>query len=412
VSAAVALLGNMNNGHFALARYLRDRHVDAHVLLFDNEQPQFHPSNDTYDDGYLKFVHQLHWGSSWGLPFTPSKRVKQDLGRYDVLIGCGTAPAYCDKAGRRLDVFVPFGGDIWAMLGKSEGNPLRLAKYAPLIRAQGRGIGNSAVFHMAPTNAAYEGQWTKYRGASVRWYEGVPGVYDVDYRPQKVSAITRNSAWAEEFRTARDAADLMLFSSARHFWKCSPNHPAAKGTDRLLRGIALFRDRHPECRLILATLEYGLHVAESKALVRELRIEENVKWYPMMPRKDLMAGLAMADIACAEFENSWIASGVLYEAMALGKPILAHRVDSLYQASQPDLYEIMNAKEPVAIADRLEAYWRDPNAFKAMGERGRDWYRTWVVAKPLDKYVALIRARDGDRSRTIGRELAERDPVP
>ena len=33
----VALLGNMNNNHFSLARYLRDRGAEADLLLFDSE---------------------------------------------------------------------------------------------------------------------------------------------------------------------------------------------------------------------------------------------------------------------------------------------------------------------------------------------------------------------------------------
>ena len=40
----------MNNGNFALTRYLRDEGVDAHLLLFDKKLEHFHPSRDTYDD--------------------------------------------------------------------------------------------------------------------------------------------------------------------------------------------------------------------------------------------------------------------------------------------------------------------------------------------------------------------------
>ena len=59
----IALLGNMNNNHFAIARYLRDQGFDAHVLLFDDEYNHFLPSCDTYSLDYMSFCHQLSWGS-------------------------------------------------------------------------------------------------------------------------------------------------------------------------------------------------------------------------------------------------------------------------------------------------------------------------------------------------------------
>jgi hypothetical protein len=393
MTAKVGLLGNMNNNHFSIARYLRDRGIDAEVLLFDNELPHFHPSNDTYDAEYFEYVRQLQWGSPLRFALTSARRVQSDLADYQILLGAGSAPAYCDKAGLRLDAFIPFGGDIWTMLGRAEGNPLRFAKYALMMGAQGHGIRNSRIFHMAPTNALYEGQWRRYRGTSERWFDGVPGVYDGIYGPQEMTRMLSMSAWSSQFQQVRDAADLLLFSSARHFWKADANHPAAKGTHRLLRGIAKFRRLNPQCRIVLATLEYGQQVGETKSLIRELEIEDCVRWFPPLPRKDLMVGLGLADIACAEFENSWIASGVLYEAMVMAKPILAYRDDALYTQTEPDLYDIMNAKEPDQVASLLGDYWRDSGSFQAMGGRGREWYREHIVTRPLEKYLSLVKAQ-------------------
>lgn len=386
----VALLGNMNNNHFATARYLRDRGVDAHVLLFDHEMPHFLPASDTYIEADLDFVRTLTWGSVPRYISTPARKMREDIAPYDVLIGHGLAPAYCHKAGRRLDIFAPFGGDIWAMLGRAEGNPLRFVKYLPTMSAQAKGIRASRVFHMAPTNELYEAQWERFRGGPQRWYEGLPVVYDGAYRPDRMALMMERSPAAPGFQRVRESADIMLFLAARHFWKCDPRHPAAKGTHRLIHGIAIFRRRHPDVKIALATLEYGQQVAESKALVRELGLEENVVWFPPMARKDLMVGLGLADIACAEFENSWTTSGVIYEALAMSKPILAYRDDSLY-SGQRELYGILNAKEPEDIADRIEAYWRAPEKYRVLGSAGREWYLTNVVNAPLDKYCALIR---------------------
>lgn len=390
MSSRVAVIGNMNNGNFALTRYLRDDGIDAHLFLFENELQHFHPSYDTYDDGFQSFVHQLSWGGPWKFPFTRPRAIREAFNEFGFLIGCGTAPAYLDRGGLSLDVFVPFGGDIWTILGRADGNPLRYVKYLPVMRAQARGIGRARVFHMAPTNPLYESQWRRFRGGSQRWYEGVPVVYDLDYLPERRLLLGQRSPWFDAFRRVRDVADLVLFSSVRHFWKCAPSHPAAKGTDRLLRGLALARDRMPNRRVVLVTFEYGRQVAESRSLVAKLGLQDRVSWFPMMPRRDLMAGLAMADIACAEFENSWIASGVLYEALAMGKPILAYRDDALYRTEDATLYPILNAREPEEIADAIASTTANPGRLETIGRAGGEWYRAELVARAMLKYRERI----------------------
>ena len=112
-----------------------------------------------------------------------------------------------------------------------------------------------------------------------------------------------------------------------------------------------------------------------------------------MSRKHLMVGLGLSDIACGEFENSWVASGVLYEALVMGKPILAYRDDQLYREGAPDLYEIMNARGPDEIADRLEEFLDDPTACRRMGLRGRAWYDRRAATECVAKYMELIAAK-------------------
>ena len=108
----VAFLGNMNNNHFAMARFMRDRGVDAEVLLFDNDPDHFHPSADSYDEDFATYCRTLTWGTPAHWLRTPTATIVRDVEPYDVLIGCGLAPAFLGRANRRLDVFVPHGADL------------------------------------------------------------------------------------------------------------------------------------------------------------------------------------------------------------------------------------------------------------------------------------------------------------
>ena len=58
----VALVGNMNNNFFSIARHLRDHGFDAH--LFYNAQilgQHFHPHADTLKPKDLQYVHTVNW---------------------------------------------------------------------------------------------------------------------------------------------------------------------------------------------------------------------------------------------------------------------------------------------------------------------------------------------------------------
>lgn len=397
--ARVAFLGNMNNNHFAMARFLRNRGIDAELLLFENELAHFHPAADTYDLSYRSFTRQLSWGSFTGFLRASPAQIRNDLASYDVLIGCGFAPAYCEKAGRNLDIFVPYGGDIWVDTFYRLVAPHRLPSYWSAVFYQRRGIRHSKVVHMTLTNGIYETQYEKHRGASERWIEGFPMVHSPTYAPEQLNGKADRTHWAWEFRRLREEHDLVVVYHARHYWKCSPDDANAKGTDRLLRGWALFRRKNPAVRAALVTLEYGRDVAHSKALIEDLGISDSVVWFPKMFRKDLMVGLNMADIVCGEFESSWMASGVLYEALVLGKPILAWRDDAYYRDQYPNLYPILNAKGADSIAARLAEYSADPERARRIGEQGRRWYEEEIVKRALDKYLHYI----GGRAAEIGK---------
>ncbi|OPY15546.1 MAG: Glycosyl transferases group 1 [Syntrophus sp. PtaB.Bin001] len=390
----VAFLGNMNNNHFAMARFLRDRGVDAEVLLFDNEIAHFHPLSDTYDLSYMDFCRQLVWGSLGSVLNTPCAQIKEDLASYDILIGCGLAPAWCNRIGFHLDIFVPYGDDLWKETFYRLVNPVRIAQSWMMVHYQRRGIPQSRVFHMDYTNDLYESQHRKYKGNSERWFMGLPMVYTGIYNPISVRQLSDRSHWWYEFKRFREQYELMVFLHVRHVWGGSPHDPNQKGIDKLLHGWALFKKKHPAIKAVLVTLEYGKDVHKSKKLIQELGIADSVAWMPMMYRKDLMVGLAMADIACSEFANSWICSGVLYESLAMGKPILAYRNDDLYKDYYPEFYPIMNANDPEGIAERLNEYLESPAAFKAMGEQGRQWYEKYIVEAVIGKYMRYIETRE------------------
>ena len=113
----VGCIGNTNNMLFAVTRCLRDAGVDVTLLLQNNELWQFHPSLDTFDFSYRSYTSTLPWGDTESFHHADGQHLRRDLERFDFLIGINTAPAFCYKAGRRLDLFIPHGNDLYKLPG-------------------------------------------------------------------------------------------------------------------------------------------------------------------------------------------------------------------------------------------------------------------------------------------------------
>jgi glycosyltransferase involved in cell wall biosynthesis len=125
--------------------------------------------------------------------------------------------------------------------------------------------------------------------------------------------------------------------------------------------------------------EYGPDVGRTKALVADLGIGANVVWLRKLRRKDILACLSLTDVAACEFAHSWLGGGVVFEAMALGKPAMQFRDDTLYQDAYPELPPIINARAPDEISNALNDIVDDRDRYRALGLQGRDWYQKFVV---------------------------------
>jgi len=385
VNVKIGLLGNMNNGFFPLTRFIREKGFDAELLMFDDEFNHFHPSADSYDLDFMNYCRQLSWGSSRNFNSVSKEQIRQDIQEYAILIGCGLAPAYCEKINRRLDIFIPYGDDIWAETFYRVVNPYYLFSVNNAVCHQRRGIKNCRIVNS--NIAFYETQLKKYQGRAERWTTGYPFLFTSIYDSNFVKNYSDKTHWGFLFRKIREENEFLIFYHSRHVWACSEKDWNHKGTDSLLKGFALFLKKSQKVKAKILTLEYGSHVKQSKELIRELGIESSVIWMPKMYRKDLMIGLALSDIVCGQFTHSTLSFGSVCEGLALAKPILGHRRDEEYKSIYMELYPMMNAKSPEEIAKQLELYIENPDKFKLMGMTGRAWLDKYFEEQPMEKFV-------------------------
>jgi hypothetical protein len=398
----IAAIGNQNNNHYSLVRYLRDEGYDADLLLTNAEQDHFHPSCDAYDLSYSSFTKQLCWGSVRSFLKTPKKQVVDDLKSYDILIGTGLVPAYASRSGIRLDVFDPYGNDIERLLAYKIVPPHYIHHDFFSVYHQRRGISQSRVIHAGKMNSVYESNLRKYANTSDRWYEFMPMVYTPQYEILKNEDNLPNTHWRNEFISIRKRFSLMIFFGARNNFFSNVDDGNTKGVDIFINGYSTFLRNNPSCNAVAVFTDYGTDVERAKKLACNLGIKDRCIWLPKMYRKDLMVGLSFVDVCCGQFGISWISNGTIFEALASAKPLLTWRDPEQY-GDQEGLYPIYNANTPEEIASSIEKYLANRTQGTEIGLEGQLWYQERNVKKTLERYCNFFDKRALELGKSSGK---------
>ncbi|MEO5942087.1 MAG: hypothetical protein ABIP30_05880 [Ferruginibacter sp.] len=125
---------------------------------------------------------------------------------------------------------------------------------------------------------------------------------------------------------------LKILNVARFVWKqpLPPgyNQAEAKGNDIMIHGLALFLKEY-KIKLDIHFIEKGIHVDETKMLIKEYGFEDMVTWHKEISFSNFMDFLCSGDIIFEQLGNH-IFSGGLYP-MLIGRPVIAN--------GRPEIFE-------------------------------------------------------------------------
>ncbi len=167
-----------------------------------------------------------------------------------------------------------------------------------------------------------------------------------------------------------------------------------KGLAYLLKAYRLAKAAHPNIRLII--VGPGTWFRHKYKLQAKLSRLKDVVFVGPVSFNDLARYYATADIFCAPATGRESFGMVLLEAMALGKPIVASRIDgyaSVVTHNQEGL--LVPPKDANSLARALEKCIQGKELRKAMGERGLatvqryDWQI--IARRVLEHYQHVIK---------------------
>lgn len=400
----VALIGNMNNNANNLAHYLLDAGVDCDVLFFANEASHFRPEADNVMP--VRYgAKQLTWGGYAAYFTTPAATIRADLAEYDFLIGSRLAPAYVAKAGRVLDIFMPTGGDLHTVPVWNGWALKDVVKYLLFARIQCQAIGKVGALYWDVTNDEIEETIAPFTSHLPRMSHAIPMIYHPEYQDDALAERRAASEWLSRFQEARQGADIFLFSHVKHVW--TPRGIAhygrfhEKGNDQIIRALAGYYQSNPSKSLRLALFEYGDDHPSTRALARELNVDEHITWFPQMPRREIMMGIGVSDGVIGEIARSWFSYGTILEAMVMRKPVLHHRNDALYPGQ--DFYPMIHVHDAQSLCSAFRDIADGQVDLRYTGDRAHDWLVKASVTPAIQDIVNRIdakRTRLRDQSET------------
>lgn len=366
----IGILGNMNNNHFVLLRFLLDEGLDVDLLLYENELSHFMPIDDTFNiDEYSNRIKYLTWGSYRSFFFTSKKRIKTDLEKYDIIIGSRLAPAYLKKAGIKLNIFIPAGGEIHSLPFYNGMHPKPLLKWLLFSKFQRNGIEKNTKFIFWPKSAEdVDKRISDFKLDTETLIDlSIPLVYNKEY---KLNENTTCFSYQKEIDEIKLKHNYIIGYHSRQSWKNNMiGNLDGKDTDKLFRAFSIFIKETNYKPCILA-LEYGIDVDETKILCKELGIEKYVYWFPKMQRKELMLLLNNCDLIAGEFKRSNYSYGAVFESLALGKALIHKRDPNLY--NNKSLYPMIFGDSVVNITSALLE--NNIKTLKNLGGESKMWY--------------------------------------
>lgn len=393
----VGIIGNMNNNHFSLMRYLRELGIDAYLLLYANDgvgsRSHFVPENDTWElekwapyiiptdlvNGHDKFfTHVLFPGY-----------IKKLLQSFDLIIGNGLAPAYSFIAKKELFFFIPysFGGEF--LTDNIHLNFKQRIKYALFTFFQVKGLKNYVKYVVTMDSTESNCANFSRLGSSIMPL-GIPMVYNRE--PIRIDKSMLRTE-IRDIITIMKQSDYVVFSHVSHnYMNLENEYFDIKKNKVLIEGFARFL-KHSHCKCArLFLLNYGKDVEESKKFIQTLGITDSVVWLPTMARKEIMLLLDHVNVGGGEF-GGVVWGGTGYEFMAKGVPFLQYvdiAPDIFQQTTGCPLPPIFNVSTPEQIKEVLLQYERNPELLKVKGNEMSDWFDRYNGIGLAQQYVDLF----------------------
>lgn len=351
----VIVAGNLANTGYQIARLLRDKGIDAELLIKKNDLLIHDPKSF---DNIIKYP---DWIKFWdGMRKNWKFKIISIMKKYDIVHASTELPIFAMFSGRPY-IAMATGDDIIELAQKKSIKGLLL-------------------------------KWA-YKKAKVVVYTGTymyPSVIKLKLR----NALFIPLLWDyEKFNLVQDSRNnekFTIFHPTNHYWK-------DKGNDIFLRAFVRLAKEKDNVHLI--TINRGQDFQQSLKILSIPELKGKFTILPeTLPQNQLPQIYASVDAVADQFIAGSL--GLIgQEAMAAEKPLISYLNEELYKKIYGDIPPILNARTESDIYDSLVQLMSDDKMHIRIGKESRNWLLKYhnpdtVINKYINLYKSILDKKD------------------
>jgi glycosyltransferase involved in cell wall biosynthesis len=372
----IAILGNLANVGYLLARYLRRKGVEADLYLNPYDADPSWEEDADIDGTWIKtygYTYLAH--SSWPVRATAyvidQLNLLRKLSHYDIVqrVCGGLSPLEFTyfRLSKRPYTTLATGSDLRELARQDSTAGRRTL--SSFRKARALFIANPDLMEIASE-----------LGLSNRVY--FPLIVDTEkYHPF-------------QYKLEKPEFDTVFFHPSALDWSYRGRGRALSGlkyNDRFIRAFARYvQEGHNSLAIIV---DWGVDKEKTRDLVRELGIDSNVQFISPMPKRNLINYYNGADVVIDQFGVGWFAL-VALEAMSCAKPVMVYannRYSQLFYSEEPP---VLNCQTEDEIYQQLLKA-SDKEYREHLGRQAREWvlkYHHWekVIDKLIIHYETIL----------------------
>jgi len=391
----IACVGNMNNIFYSLVRHLRSRGYDAD-LICSNEVDHFLPQADTFEDTYLNNIKEFDFTKT-DILHANKLSINRFFSNYNFIIACGPSISYLTYSEVKIDIVIPYGSDLYNVPFYEPGSShdTILDKWRiTFAKNQKKGIENASAILCDYTSDDFEKVFNKFKLRGTRYKYPCPFIFTQEFNWKNSSHLQSLSSFSAKMQAIRQKYEFVLFSHIRQSWKNPEDMWSYKGNERIFNAFKTFLSV-TKAKACLIVFEYGIDVENSKTLVKELGIEANVIWFPLMQRRDILTMISFIDVGIGEIGNySWFSYGAIYEFLCMKKPIIHRRDDHMYVGKVASFYPMYSAANEEQVTSALIDCYNNSAKADQIAEEAYNWYIVNAIETPIEIIISIINKKN------------------
>lgn len=176
-------------------------------------------------------------------------------------------------------------------------------------------------------------------------------------------------------------AKFIFFAPARQDWE-------VKGNQKIIEAFHKYINRITFPTVIIFS-NWGVDTVKSKKYIKELGLENYIRWIPPLPKIKLSEYFNASDLVIDQFCYDVFGS-TTPEAMACAKPVITRFDWEVNKVAWPEPPPIISAKTPEEIFRAMKKIVLDNNLRQNLGKMGRLWMEKYHSPEVVtDKLCAI-----------------------